>query len=123
MSDKQLQRVTECVADIGHTPARRALPARRNDTTQKVRIAGQRTLYISVHDDEGPAEIFLRIKGSDCSSELIGLYDVIACLMSFSLQVTPSVEKSDDLLSYAKCGAAVSIYKSILGNFQSKTDE
>jgi hypothetical protein len=44
--------------------------------TQKVRIAGQRPLYISLHDDEQPAEIFLRLKGSDCSSELIGLYDV-----------------------------------------------
>ena len=62
------------------------LSNRRNHITQKVRIAGQRTLYISVHDDEHPAVIFLRLKGSDCSSELIGLYDVIACLMSLSLQ-------------------------------------
>ncbi len=30
---------------------RLAIPARRNYITQKVRIAGQRTLYISVHDD------------------------------------------------------------------------
>jgi hypothetical protein len=57
-------------------------PNRRNHITQKVRIAGQRTDYISVHDDEQPVEIFLRMKGSDCSSELIGLYDVIARLMS-----------------------------------------
>ncbi|MEO8341429.1 MAG: terminase small subunit [Nitrospirota bacterium] len=58
-----------------------ALPNFRHHITQKVRIAGQRTRYISVHDDEHPAEIFLRLKGSDCTSELIGLYDVIARLM------------------------------------------
>ena len=51
-----------------------------------MKIAGQRTLYLSVHDDTRPAEIFLRVKGPDCSSELIGLYDVIARLMSLVLQ-------------------------------------
>ena len=69
------------------------LPNRRNHTTQKVRIAGQRTLYLSVHDDAQPAEIFLRLKESDCSSELIGLYDVIARLSSLSLQHGAPVEK------------------------------
>ena len=59
---------------------------RRGHITQKVRIDGQRTLYISVHDDKHPAEIFLRLKGPDCSSELIGLYDVVARLMSIALQ-------------------------------------
>ena len=39
MSDKQLQRVTAGVADIGHAPVRRALAARRAHTTQKIRIA------------------------------------------------------------------------------------
>ncbi len=65
---------------------RLALPNRREHTTQKVRIAGQRTLYIAIHNDEHPAEVFLRLKGPDCSSELIGLYDVIARLMSLALQ-------------------------------------
>src|SRR6267143_3609883 len=65
---------------------RLTLPNRRNHITQKVRIGGQRTLYISVHDDAQPAEVFLRVKGADCSSELIGLYDVIARLMSLALQ-------------------------------------
>jgi hypothetical protein len=51
--------------------SRLALPNRRNHITQKVRIAGQRTLYLSVHDDAQPAEIFLRVNGLDCSSELI----------------------------------------------------
>ena len=44
---------------------RLTLPSRRNHITQKVRIANQRTLYISVHDDPSPAEIFLRVKGTD----------------------------------------------------------
>lgn len=38
-------------------PNHRPLPARRNHVTQKVKIAGQRKLYISVHDDEHPAEV------------------------------------------------------------------
>ena len=72
---------------------RLALPNRRNHTTQKVRIGGQRTLYLSVHDDAQPAEVFLRVKGPDCSSELIGLYDVIARLMSLALQYGAPLEK------------------------------
>jgi hypothetical protein len=40
---------------------RLALPARRHHIIQKVRIADQRTLYISVHDDASPAEIFLLV--------------------------------------------------------------
>jgi ribonucleoside-diphosphate reductase alpha chain len=111
MSDKALQRVTASVSDIGQTvPRRRALPARRHHVTQKVKVAGQRTLYISVHDDDRPAEIFLRLKGSDCSSELIGLYDVIARLMSIALQYGAPLEKVGDLLAGAKfapCGPVV----------------
>ena len=88
---------------------RLALPNRRNHVTQKVKIAGQRTLYLSVHDDDQPAEIFLRVKGSDCSTELIGLYDVIARLLSLSLQYGAPLEKVGDLLTGVKfepCGAA-----------------
>lgn len=44
---------------------RRALPNRRNHITQNVRIAGQRTLYLSVHDAKQPAEVILRVKGQD----------------------------------------------------------
>ena len=40
--------------------ARRPLPNRRDHVTQKVRIAGQRTLCLSVHDVEYPAKIFIR---------------------------------------------------------------
>jgi hypothetical protein len=86
---------------------RLALPARRNHVTQKVKVTGQRILYLSLHDDAHPAEIFLRLKGSDCSSELIGLYDVIARLMSQALQYGASLEKVGELLTGAQfppCG-------------------
>jgi hypothetical protein len=59
--------------------------------TQKIKIAGERTL-----------EIFLRLKGSDCTSERIGLYDVIARLMSIALQHGAPLEKLGDLLSGAQ---------------------
>ena len=36
------------------------LPHRRSHSTQKVRIAGQCTLYRNVHDDKYPTEIFPR---------------------------------------------------------------
>lgn len=81
---------------------RLTLSPRRNHITQKVKIAGQRTLYISVHDNGQPAEIFLRLKGPDCSAELIGLYDVIARLASIALQHGASLEKVGDLLRGAQ---------------------
>ena len=81
---------------------RLALPKRREHTTQKVRIGGQRTLYISGHNDDCPAETFLRLNGLDCSSELIGLYDVVARLMSIALQYGASLEKVGDFLAGAK---------------------
>ena len=83
---------------------RLALPPRRNHITQKVRIANQRTLYISVHDNPSPAEICLRVKGADCTPETIALYDVIARLMSVALQYGASLEKLDDFLTGAKFG-------------------
>jgi hypothetical protein len=96
---------------IGHGQSpRRALPPRRNHITQKVRIADLRTLYIAVHDDEHPAEIYLRVKGPDCTSELIGLYDVVARLMSIALQYGAPLEKIGELLAGAKfapCGPIV----------------
>jgi hypothetical protein len=84
-----------------------ALSSRRNHITQKVRIANQRTLYISVQDDPSPAEIFLRVKGADCTPETIALYDVITRLISIALQYGASLEKVRDLLTDAKfapCG-------------------
>ena len=52
MSDKDLQRVTECVSYIGQGSARRRPPpVRRHYSTQKIKIVGQRILSLSVHDD------------------------------------------------------------------------
>src|SRR6185295_1453067 len=65
---------------------RLALPNRRNHITQKLKIAGQQTLYISVLDDDRLAEFFLRLKGPVCSSELTSLYHVVARLMGLALQ-------------------------------------
>ena len=78
------------------------LPHRRNHITLKVRIASQRTRYLSVHDDAQPAEIFLCAKGPDCSSELIGLYDVVPRLMSLALQYGAPLEQVGDLLAGAR---------------------
>jgi len=77
MAGKDLQRLATSVdyIDHGQNP-RRSLPARRHHISQKVKVAGQRTLYLSVHNDEHPAEIFLRLKGSDYSSELRGLQKI-----------------------------------------------
>jgi hypothetical protein len=79
---------------------RLTLPARRHHVTQKVRIPG-RTLYISVHDDPTPAELFLRVKGLGCTAETIALYDVIARLASIALQHGASLAKVGDLLLLA----------------------
>ena len=106
MSNKHLQRVTECVSYIGHGVSRRGLPSHRTHIRQKLKIASQRTLYLSAHDSQ-PAEIFLRLKSSDYSSELIGLYDVIAGLTSVALQYGSPLEKVGDLLTGVKfepCG-------------------
>jgi len=110
MSDKDLQRVTKSVSYIGQIASRRSLLHLCNHITQKTKVAGQHTLYISEHDDEQPAEIFLRVKGPDCSSELIGLYDVIARLMNLALQYGAPLEKIGDLLTgaqFAPCGPVV----------------
>jgi ribonucleoside-diphosphate reductase alpha chain len=65
---------------------RRMLPARRRVSTQKVKIAGTRTVYVSVHDDERPGELFLRMSGPDLIPELIACYDIIARMNSLALQ-------------------------------------
>ena len=72
---------------------RLALPDRSTHITQKIKIASERTLYLCVHDDAQPAQIFLRVKDSDCSSELIALHDVIARLLSVALQYGAPLEK------------------------------
>lgn len=81
---------------------RRELPNRREHTTWKAKIAGKRTIYISVHEDENPGELFLRVKGVGSSSEVIGLYDVIARLASLCLQFGAPMHKVADMLFGAK---------------------
>lgn len=75
--------------------------------TRKVKVAGRRILYLSVHDDEQPAELFVRVKGEGCTSEVIGLYDVLARLASLALQHGAPLEKVGEMLLGAKfepCG-------------------
>lgn len=81
---------------------RRELPNRRNHRTQKVRIAGQRTAYISVQDDPNPAELFIRVRGLDCTSEVVGLYDIVGRLASLALQYGAPLEKVGAMLLGSK---------------------
>ncbi len=86
---------------------RRELPARREQVTQKVRIGGKRTLYVSVHTDEHTGELFLRMKCHDCTSETIALYDILARLGSLALQYGAPLAKVADMLHQTKfepCG-------------------
>ena len=87
--------------------ARRELSSRREQVTQKVRIGGKRTLYVSVHADEHPGELFLRVKGDGCTSEVVSLYDSLARLASLALQYGTPLEKIADMLHQTKfepCG-------------------
>jgi len=75
-----LQRFTTSykkLSDIGHRP----FAQRRNHITQKVRIAGRHVVYLTVQDDPNPKEVFLRVKGPEVTTEIIGL-DVIARQLS-----------------------------------------
>lgn len=67
---------------------RRALPNRREHTTVKLKILGPeaRTVYLTLHDDPEPAEVFIRVRGANVPDEAIALYDVLARMMSLALQ-------------------------------------
>lgn len=78
--------------------------------TQKLHIGGQRTLYVSVHQDPQPAEMFLRVKGTGCDSETIALYDVLARLLSLALQYGAPLETAAEMLhqtQFAPCGPVI----------------
>jgi hypothetical protein len=92
---------------------RLALSDRRHHLTltQKMNIAHLRTLYLSMPDYEQPAEVFLRVKGLDCFSELIGLDHVIARLMSLAVQYGPRLAKVGNLLA----GAKIASYSPVVG--------
>ena len=64
-----------------------------------------------VHADPHPAEGFLRVKGPDCSSELIGLYDVIARLLSLTLQYVAPFEMVGKLLAEVNLAPAAGIWR------------
>jgi len=67
-----------------------------------VRIAGQRTAYVSVHEDQAPAELFIRVRGIDCTSEVVGLYDIVGRLASLALQYGAPLEKVGAMLLGSK---------------------
>ena len=90
---------------------RRPLPNRRQHITQKVRIAVQCTLYLRVHADKQPPEVFLHVKKLDCSPELTGLKHLIARLMSLAVQYGSRLAKVGNLLA----GAKIASYSPVVG--------
>ena len=77
---------------------RQILPARRPSITQKVKVGQCRTLYLSTHDAHPPLELFVRVKGADCTAETIALYDILARLASVALQYGAPVQTVGSLL-------------------------
>ena len=82
----------------GEVPTRQMLPARRAQVTQKVRVGNRRTLYLSTHDAASPLELFVRVRGHDCTAETIALYDCLARLASVALQYGAPVQTVGQLL-------------------------
>ena len=70
---------------------RKKLPDRRDHITQRVRIGGKRTIYLSVDNGESPNEVFIRIRG-ETGSEKVACYDVIARLISLAIQEGVALE-------------------------------
>jgi hypothetical protein len=57
-----------------------------------------------------PLEVFIRIKGADCTAEIIGLYDSLARFASLALQHGAPFEKVASMLEGTKgepCGPVV----------------
>ena len=67
-------------------PTRSILPNRRESITQKIRVGNCRTLYLSTQDANPPRELFVRVRGQDCTAETVALYDCLARLASVALQ-------------------------------------
>lgn len=67
---------------------RRKLPPRREHVTTKLRVLGPqpRTVYVTLHDDPEPAEVFIRVRGANLPDEVLALYDVLARMVSLALQ-------------------------------------
>jgi ribonucleoside-diphosphate reductase alpha chain len=81
---------------------RQILPARRESVTQKVKIGHCRTVYLSIHDASPPLELFVRVKGADCTAETVALYDCLARLASLALQHGCPLQTVGQMLSGVK---------------------
>ena len=77
---------------------RQILPNRRDSVTHKIRVGNRRTVYLSTHDARPPLELFVRVRGDDVSAETTALYDIVARLVSISLQHGCPVETIGKLL-------------------------
>ena len=49
-------------------------------------------MYLSTPTATPPLELFLRVRGTDCTAELVALYDCLARLTSLALQYGAPVE-------------------------------
>jgi ribonucleoside-diphosphate reductase alpha chain len=83
-------------------PTRSILPARRASLTQKIRVGNRRTLYLSTQATTRPLELFVRVRGQDCTAETVALYDCLARLVSVALQYGAPVQTIGSLLSGVK---------------------
>jgi ribonucleoside-diphosphate reductase alpha chain len=81
---------------------RQILPARRESLTQKIRVGNRRTLYLSTQAASPPLELFVRVRGQDCTAETVALYDCLARLASVALQYGAPVETVGKLLRGVK---------------------
>ena len=84
-------------------------PARRKIIRQKAKIKtdqGERTIYLDLHDDEQPLELFVQVKGTSLDAEKIALYNCLACAYSLALQYGAPLEKIGEQLLGVKVAPA-----------------
>ena len=77
---------------------RTLLPNRRASVTHKIRVGNRRTVYLSTHDASPPLELFVRVRGQDCTAETVALYDCLARLVSVALQYGAPLDTVGKLL-------------------------
>ena len=90
---------------MDRTPAmttRQILQNRRESITYKIRVGNCRTVYLSTHAANPPLELFVRVKGTDCTAETVALYDILARLASLALQYGAPVEAIGTMLQGVK---------------------
>jgi hypothetical protein len=94
---------------------RQSLPNRRASVTHKIRVGGTRTVYLSTHAASPPLELFVRVRGQDCTAETVALYDCLARLVSLSLQYGAPLEPVGKMLQgvHAEPGGIVVDHPSI----------